>query len=318
MARQTSGRIGSKAISNKPAERHTKSFTIFGMLPLELRMIIWECAMDEPRIVQLPDPHFGRTFVDGESGYPTFLKIEGHLCQQVPKFFLINRESRQLALKRYTNRLFSIPLQWRSTTVAMFITSKDDIVVDAYGLYDSSHSVNGGTPSIRSLAIHDLRDLGSCVTSLQRLISDLATTKYRLGATRYRQGRHERLTRRATKLETRIQQLESQIEPEFELLARDFMLMRRRTKLDMVERWIVLLKSKYRYVEQYEYSDLVFVDVSELAPKYWKRQEENKQSEDPEIRDVATEALKLQFARVRTWETFEESLGNASDKSMKL
>ncbi|KAI1765210.1 hypothetical protein GGR53DRAFT_279409 [Hypoxylon sp. FL1150] len=143
MALQALEEINDETISNTPVEHRGSFFTIFTMLPLELRMIIWEYAMDEPCVVRVPHSHCQRSLGDLR-GPSTRLKIEEHLHEQVAKFFRVNRECCQLAFKHYTNRLISRGLSLLPGP-SPFITSKGDIIVDTNSLYDPqlSVSING-------------------------------------------------------------------------------------------------------------------------------------------------------------------------------
>ncbi|KAI1734322.1 hypothetical protein F4680DRAFT_438729 [Xylaria scruposa] len=75
------------------------SFPQFIRLPLELRLIIWEMAMDEPRSIRiLKDPYpKPRTLSVGEDNY-----------YDAPKFFFVNQECRTVAAKVYTNSSLEI------------------------------------------------------------------------------------------------------------------------------------------------------------------------------------------------------------------
>ncbi|KAI1402644.1 hypothetical protein F4819DRAFT_485447 [Hypoxylon fuscum] len=280
----------------------TNSFTMFNMLPPELRLMIWECAMDEPRIVDIEGPKFRSRFRDSIYGvkvdhlaHPRFLRIDGDIYQQVPELFFVNRESRRLAMRRYTTRLSGDQIPNWPHSAARCIISRNDIIIDGscyyFGLLPSSE----GTVCIRNLAFISKYgfDIRNCLTELHRLKSDLATTNYRLGATVYRYGRHTRLTRRSTRLKNRIRQAEYQIEGAVESLVHLCVLRRLYQNLDKVERWIVLLGD----ASWPQLPNLVLLGQSGLAPNFWQRQENNKNSEDPEARATAVEAAKLAFAR---------------------
>ncbi|KAI0555148.1 hypothetical protein F4679DRAFT_522393 [Xylaria curta] len=70
------------------------SFPQFTRLPLELRLIIWEMAMDEPRSIRiLKDPYpQPRTLSVGKDNY-----------YDAPGFFFVNQECRTVATKVYTD-----------------------------------------------------------------------------------------------------------------------------------------------------------------------------------------------------------------------
>ncbi|KAI1130590.1 hypothetical protein F5Y10DRAFT_289010 [Nemania abortiva] len=72
----------------------TSSFPQFTRLPLELRIEIWEIAMDEPRAIHLlsaPDGHIQRT-----------LMINDVKFVDVPVFFFVNRECRGIVVNQYS------------------------------------------------------------------------------------------------------------------------------------------------------------------------------------------------------------------------
>ncbi|KAI3332683.1 hypothetical protein F4824DRAFT_474706 [Ustulina deusta] len=70
------------------------SFPQFTRLPPELRMMIWEEAMDEPRTIHIfhvPENYTQRT-----------LTINNVKFIDVPVFFFVNQECREIAVKQYT------------------------------------------------------------------------------------------------------------------------------------------------------------------------------------------------------------------------
>ncbi|KAI0459659.1 hypothetical protein F5B21DRAFT_251318 [Xylaria acuta] len=77
------------------ADSPPAGFPQFTRLPTELRLIVWEMAMDEPRticILGFPADRTPRTLVDG-----------GDKFIDAPGFFFVNRECRKVATKAYTN-----------------------------------------------------------------------------------------------------------------------------------------------------------------------------------------------------------------------
>ncbi|KAI1279697.1 hypothetical protein F5Y07DRAFT_405927 [Xylaria sp. FL0933] len=86
-----------------------EQFTLFPKLPTELRLIIWEFAMQEPRLVHLrTDGYHPYRRGCPRTGAPE-LKIYGTQYEQVPAYFFINRECRHLALKHYSIRFSFTP-----------------------------------------------------------------------------------------------------------------------------------------------------------------------------------------------------------------
>ncbi|KAI1425358.1 hypothetical protein F5Y12DRAFT_796075 [Xylaria sp. FL1777] len=70
------------------------SFPQFAYLAPELRIMVWEKAMEEPRTIPLlhvPDHHIQRS-----------LTIHGVKFIEVPVFFFVNWECRKIAVKQYT------------------------------------------------------------------------------------------------------------------------------------------------------------------------------------------------------------------------
>ncbi|KAI8955963.1 hypothetical protein F4801DRAFT_599168 [Xylaria longipes] len=118
-----------------------EAFTIFPLLPPELRLMVWEFAMEmeKPRLVHLTARGCGIRRGHRRRGCPRGhglrLNIYGAVYEQVPIYFFINYECRHLALKYYSIR-FSVvqeysvnpmgPIDRRSTNIIM---SPDDILV---------------------------------------------------------------------------------------------------------------------------------------------------------------------------------------------
>ncbi|KAI0549074.1 hypothetical protein F4679DRAFT_548144 [Xylaria curta] len=70
-------------------------FPQFAQLPPELRLIVWEMAVEEPRDISFfafPTGHTPRT-----------LTVGGVNFYDAPLFFFVNRECRSVAMKAYTN-----------------------------------------------------------------------------------------------------------------------------------------------------------------------------------------------------------------------
>ncbi|KAI1740681.1 hypothetical protein F4680DRAFT_447543 [Xylaria scruposa] len=71
------------------------NFPQFARLPTELRLIVWEMAVEEPRDIcffAFPTGHRARTLTVGEINF-----------YDAPVFFFVNRECRSVAMKAYTN-----------------------------------------------------------------------------------------------------------------------------------------------------------------------------------------------------------------------
>ncbi|KAI2615189.1 hypothetical protein GGR54DRAFT_650460 [Hypoxylon sp. NC1633] len=275
------------------------SFTLFGMLPPEIRILIWECAMDMPRLIHLPyDKSNGPRvkIFKGKQGYRPFLTIDGKVCQQIPIFFLVNYESRELALKRYTNQFFTKQHNWNQSCqfpevpVARFIASDNDVVVSNRNWYWRE------TPMIRNMAFHDKSHIEDKLQPLHSLRSELAATKDKSTCVR---GHQKRLRRCARYFENRISQLETDIEVDLKDQLRKCIFWRESRGLQNIERWIVILKRSDEEISVFQYSDLVFVDRTKLMPDFWKRLEENKNNGDLQAWKMAMEAEKLEFARFR-------------------
>ncbi|KAI5917639.1 hypothetical protein F4810DRAFT_726874 [Camillea tinctor] len=71
-------------------------FPFFPKLPMELQLIVWECAMKEPRVVSIAnDLHRGKPKLG------PFTYINGVLYRQIPEVFFVNSITRKLVIKRY-------------------------------------------------------------------------------------------------------------------------------------------------------------------------------------------------------------------------
>ncbi|KAI3318395.1 hypothetical protein HD806DRAFT_315160 [Xylariaceae sp. AK1471] len=75
-------------------ESSSLDFSQFSRLPPELRFMIWEKAMEDPRIIHTYTKYRLRPA-------PRKLTINGITFEQVPKFFFVNHECRQIAIKFY-------------------------------------------------------------------------------------------------------------------------------------------------------------------------------------------------------------------------
>ncbi|KAI4870549.1 hypothetical protein F4820DRAFT_468129 [Hypoxylon rubiginosum] len=277
-------------ITNLPIRPRAMSFTLFRMLPAELRIQIWEYALDEAYMVDLPPAGIRGVVFPSMDGYPTFIHMGYCVLSQVPQLFYVSHESRQITLERRT-RCKPVERRWFFTS-----PSGSDIVIDIFGLHNSGLCANGDPRSLRTFVFFDRLSLRDRLADIHRLRSNRDTKKYRLSTATFRQGHHQGMVRRVTRLDTLIRELESQIELDIESCVRDCLRLRQKYHLDKVERWILLLKDRHNDTEL-QYSNLVFIDRSEVAPNFWQRQEDNKNSEDPKARAMAMEAEKLEIAK---------------------
>ncbi|KAI0799959.1 hypothetical protein GGR55DRAFT_683836 [Xylaria sp. FL0064] len=137
--------------STHVGDSRIEHFTLFPKLPTELRLIIWEFAMQGPRLVHLRAEECVKRYEEYRQyrrGCPRTvapkLKIYGTQYEQVPTYFFINRECRHLALKHYSIR-FSFtpyhPSRWPNqegerplvqSKGTNFIMSPSDILVSWY------------------------------------------------------------------------------------------------------------------------------------------------------------------------------------------
>jgi hypothetical protein len=79
-------------------------FPQFSRLPPELRFLIWEKAMEDPRII-----HIASWIARSLKAPPDKLKIGRIQFEQVPKFFFVNRECRWVAMTYYP--IVKVPIQ---------------------------------------------------------------------------------------------------------------------------------------------------------------------------------------------------------------
>ncbi|KAI1735956.1 hypothetical protein F4680DRAFT_452407 [Xylaria scruposa] len=75
------------------------SFPQFSRLPTELRLIIWEMAMDEPRTIVI---------LRESSPTPRTLSVGKDKFYNAPEFFFVNQECRTVATKLYTDSSLGI------------------------------------------------------------------------------------------------------------------------------------------------------------------------------------------------------------------
>ncbi|KAI1351843.1 hypothetical protein F5Y01DRAFT_324745 [Xylaria sp. FL0043] len=133
------------------ADSRIEQFTLFPKLPTELRLIIWDFAMQEPRLVHIRAEECVKRYEEyrryrhgcPRTAAPKF-KIYGCQYEQVPTYFFINRECRYLALKHYSIRFSFTPYhlsRWPNkegerplvrSKGTNFIMSPDDILVSWY------------------------------------------------------------------------------------------------------------------------------------------------------------------------------------------
>ncbi|KAI0449301.1 hypothetical protein F5B21DRAFT_509322 [Xylaria acuta] len=126
----------------------SEAFTLFPLLPPEIRFMIWEfaMAMEKPRLVHL---HARGCGIRGTKrrgcprSYGLRLNIYGVGYEQVPTYFFVNYECRLLALKHYSIRFsvsqefsaeryfdqFPFPLVKVDRRATSIVMSPDDILV---------------------------------------------------------------------------------------------------------------------------------------------------------------------------------------------
>ncbi|KAK7979991.1 hypothetical protein PG989_012448 [Apiospora arundinis] len=75
-----------------------KEFKPFARLPTEMRLAIWGCVASEPRVVTIDTDYW-------PFHTSPFLEIYGVDYSKAPVLFFVNREARQVALKKYCFRV---------------------------------------------------------------------------------------------------------------------------------------------------------------------------------------------------------------------
>ncbi|KAI0972990.1 hypothetical protein F4678DRAFT_459845 [Xylaria arbuscula] len=141
----TSGSHGDTAEANEPDIdlSNPEQFTPFPRLPAELRIMIWQFAMEEEKhLVHLhargckPCRRAKRRGCPRKIGPK--LRIQGVLYEQVPAWFFIDHECSYVALRRYSIR-FSVTQNFRQTLDEDFerrstniIMSPTDVLVSWY------------------------------------------------------------------------------------------------------------------------------------------------------------------------------------------
>ncbi|KAI3331667.1 hypothetical protein HD806DRAFT_478002, partial [Xylariaceae sp. AK1471] len=141
-------------------------FPRFADLPVELRLIVWEMAMEEPRIIHISDHPL--------EPMPRRLTIDGVLFNQVPEFFFVNQECRQVALKQYT----AVAARFKTYRFPNFIVRQNLAEKDAREMYQIYKydvlEVNWHLKSNDIFAYHDVGNTSVVPFTFPRL---LATTE---------------------------------------------------------------------------------------------------------------------------------------------
>ncbi|KAI0485587.1 hypothetical protein F4859DRAFT_511784 [Xylaria cf. heliscus] len=116
-----------------------KDFTLFGHLPTELRLMVWEFAMEMegPRLVHLRANGCSGLRGHRRRGCPRTrglqLTLDGVKYEQVPSYFVVSHECRYIAVRHYSIR-FTVTQDFLAPTnkfqrVTNIIMSPDDILV---------------------------------------------------------------------------------------------------------------------------------------------------------------------------------------------
>ncbi len=101
----------------------TMEFPLFPFFPAEIRLAIWEAAIETPRIIHVGSPDKVDT--------SACVMFKGHLCTQVTNIFHVNQESREQAL-RYPFVHFSVfPDRDCLDSVHFLITPHDIVAMGA-------------------------------------------------------------------------------------------------------------------------------------------------------------------------------------------
>ncbi|KAI1753733.1 hypothetical protein F4782DRAFT_545524 [Xylaria castorea] len=118
-----------------------EAFTLFSLLPPELRFMVWEfaMAMEKPRLVHLHargcDITRGHKRRGCPRGHGPRLNINDAQYEQVPPYFFVNHECRFFALKHYSIRFLVVqdfrahPIFPADRRVTNIVMSPDDILV---------------------------------------------------------------------------------------------------------------------------------------------------------------------------------------------
>ncbi|KAI1083116.1 hypothetical protein F5B20DRAFT_577499 [Whalleya microplaca] len=142
----SAGNLPSDTVTNTFPDSTPATFKRFPSLPTEIRLMIWELALTQPRVVCLDPAHFHH-----ESSEPTslILKLKGFSYAHIPILFLVNHEARALAVKRYTIK-FSLRYTPNDGTYHFrhyYRVAKDDIVnfpyeyLDEVDIFDASEDI---------------------------------------------------------------------------------------------------------------------------------------------------------------------------------
>ncbi|RYP43583.1 hypothetical protein DL770_011578 [Monosporascus sp. CRB-9-2] len=112
-----------------------EGFPKFLLLDEGIRKEIWKAAIEIPRIVDVEEGDDGTSTGDGTST-SVCVKYRGHHCVRVSPVFLVNRESRAVALQ-YPFVQFRINLEAGFAEDVNFLVTKHDIV--SLGAMHPSH-----------------------------------------------------------------------------------------------------------------------------------------------------------------------------------
>ncbi|KAI1128175.1 hypothetical protein F5Y10DRAFT_265356 [Nemania abortiva] len=121
---------------------HFERFTPFGRLPGELRLMVWEFAAEEPRLVHLQARNCGIGRFKRRGCPPgSGLKLKnGHSTYtQVPPLFFVNNESRVFAIKYYSIR-FRVVQEYRPRHRESFTYSSTNLVMSRNDILVSWHT----------------------------------------------------------------------------------------------------------------------------------------------------------------------------------
>ncbi|RYP46418.1 hypothetical protein DL768_007385 [Monosporascus sp. mg162] len=135
-----------------------EGFPKFLLLDGNVRKEIWRAAIEIPRIVDVEDGDDGTSTGNGTST-SVCVRYRGHRCVQVSPVFLVNRESRAVALQ-YPFIQFRINLDPGLAEDANFLVTKHDIV--SLGAMQPSHmgtnsdvfTCGGGTRFVQNLMMN--------------------------------------------------------------------------------------------------------------------------------------------------------------------